>query len=24
MVLTVIGFLSYYGQLLYGGKYVWT
>ena len=22
MVLTVIGFLSYYGQLLYGGKYV--
>ena len=22
MVLTVIGFLSYYGQILYGGKYV--
>ncbi len=22
MVLTVIGFISYYGQLLYGGKYV--
>ena len=22
MVLTVIGFLSYYGQILYGGNYV--